>query len=213
MPLTKQQKKFAWIAAGIFAVIYVAPRVLLTVRQAIGVGRHNAAYAAHGKPSAAHPVNAAPNSTTGPQAIASSDAAFSRLMGSWLGQGLLAARGFCRLALELKRGDGLPGSYKGYSTISCGPSLPFNGKKPTAENRAASLINQMTPTSTILSGSVVNGAIEFDVDQDLGGNPDAPCPVTHFTVHPFGDNNIAVAWKAGTCAGGTMVLTRMASTY
>jgi hypothetical protein len=207
MKLTEKQKKLLWIAAGIFLVIHFAPNILFSVRQAIA-SRQYSAYAEHAKPPAAH--LAMPKA---PQPLPSPDAGVSRLMGSWLGEGLLADRGFCRLALELKRGDGLPGSYKGYSTISCGPSLPFSGKKMTAENRAQSLINQMTPTSTILSGSVVNGSIEFDVDQDLGGNPDAPCPVTHFTVTPFGDNNIAVVWKAGTCAGGTMVLKRMASTY
>ena len=212
MQLTKEQKKFAWIAAAVVAVIYVAPRVLLTVRQAVAAGRHSAAYAAHEKPSPARPANTPAKAAIVPQANPNADGAASRLIGHWLGEGLLT-RGFCRLSLELKHGDGLPSSYKGYSTISCGPSLPFNGKKPTAENRAASLINQMAPSSTILSGSLVNGSIEFDVDQDIGGNPDAPCPVTHFTVTPFGDNNIAVVWKAGTCAGGNMILKRMASAY
>jgi hypothetical protein len=69
------------------------------------------------------------------------------------------------------------------------------------------IINGVTPTSTIMSGAVVKGDLVFHVDKAIGIPADG-CPWTGVTVSPFGEQ-VAIEWQAGTCKGGQMILNRV----
>jgi len=211
MKLTDKQKKIIWIAAMALAAIYFAPRMTFAVRQAIVA---HAQHAALTPPTAATKTAAPAAAASQPPMAAAApdvppdDPRFLRLVGNWLGGGLLPDRGFCRLALELRRSKDKPGYYTGYSTLTCGPLLPSH-RKSAQQNSADNFINQMSPVSTILTGSVVDGSIRFHVDHAIGAAPDG-CQVTGFTVTPFGDDQIAAIWQSGTCPERNMILQRMA---
>lgn len=214
MTLTDKQRRYAWIAAVVL-MLYFAPAVLRWV-----TSMHRTA--AIPKPSAARPINANPSSpragssgsaglplsaVDGPDADPVAAAFFRGHLGTYMGAGLIPNRGVCRLALELKLDPEKPGYYTGYSTMSCGPSGPFVKRQPGMSQGAAEVLNEMTPTSAILSGHVVQRSIPFEVQQAIGKSPDG-CGITSYKATPFGTNAIAVEWTEGSCYSGQMILPR-----
>jgi hypothetical protein len=217
MQLTSQHKKFIWTGAVVLALIHFGPPFINGFRHMVSGPARQAP--ASGKPSAAHPAQ---QPAQKPQVTiagispdnASEAAQFSRLVGStWIGDGMITGRGSCRLALHLKMSTDKPGYYAGYSTVTCRPNLVLLGKAITRANMAADTMNQITPTSVIMTGSVVNGEIKFIIDRNIGVPPDG-CEISAFTVSPFG-NQIAAEWETDhpapgiTCKGGQLVLNRV----
>jgi hypothetical protein len=91
----------------------------------------------------------------------------------------------------------------------CNPTLVLLSQRMPEQQMDIEITKSMTPTSSIMSGSVANGEIVFHVDQAIG-TPRDGCVVTEFAVAPFADQ-VAAIWKAGNCAGGQMVLNRVSN--
>jgi len=204
MTLTSKQKKSLWIVAGVLVTLHFAPNLLLTARRAMASRQQTAAVQ---KPSPRRPQAAELNQAGPPPfPVDPENAQFRRLVGDWIGGGILLNRGACHMGFQLKPLPGKPG-YRGYSTLSCNPSLALLGKSASRENMAKDAINAMTPTSTIMTGEAKDGEIDFHIDKTIGTPPDG-CVITGFNVMPFGEQ-IAVEWQAGTCPGGHMILKRV----
>ncbi|HUN56497.1 MAG TPA: hypothetical protein VMU41_00140 [Candidatus Binataceae bacterium] len=215
MTLTDKQRKYAWIAAVVL-VLYFAPAVLRQVMMSM----HRTPSIA--KPRAARPISSTPlipktvspssaglqgAAADGPDADPVAAAFFRGHLGTYMGAGMIPNRGICRLVLELKLDPEKPGFYTGYSTMSCGPSGPFVKRQPGMNQGAAEILNEMTPTSAILSGHVVQRSIPFEVQQAIGKSPDG-CGITSYKATPFGTSAIAVEWTEGSCYSGQMILAR-----
>ena len=54
--------------------------------------------------------------------------------------------------------------------------------------------------SSILTGTVTNGVLQFHVDKTLGDR----CPPTSFTMTPF-STQLAAKWQDVSCGGGQML--------
>jgi len=205
MQVTDKQRKLIWAGAALIGICYFAPSVITKIHQASAPEEPVVA-----KPS---PVRVAlpPAPRPNPEALkaAATAAEFNRLAGDWSGAALLPSRGLCKLGMQIRTIPDKPATYKGYSTTSCNISLALMGKRASKENMARDTINAMTPTSTIMTGEIVNGQIAFRIDSNIGVPPDG-CAVTAFTVSPFADQ-IAAQWQAGTCQGGQMVLNRVSN--
>ena len=214
MRLTEKQRKYAWIAVLVLA-LHFGPAVLRQV-----MWMHRTVPIA--KPSAARPISANPSIprtaspgsaglpvsvVDGPDADPVAAAFFRGHLGTYMGAGKIPNRGICRLVLELKLDPEKPDFYTGYSTMSCGPSGPFVKRQPGMNQGAAEILNEMTPTSAILSGHVVQRSIPFEVQQAIGKSPDG-CGITSYKATPFGTNAIAVEWTEGSCYSGQMILPR-----
>jgi hypothetical protein len=170
-------------AAGVIAVLYFAPSIFQSFRQA-----------ALQRPQAGIRLAAPPGTPA---------AAFGSLMGIWQATAALPSRGTCTLKLELRANREKEGQYSGYSTLAC---VPFGATPPRQPgvNPAEAMLSK-EPSSAILTGSVVNGSIAFHVDKNIAAGQE--CAMTSFTVTPFGTNQIASEWQDG-CQGGQMVLKR-----
>ena len=214
MRLTEKQRKYAWIAVLVLA-LHFGPAVLRQV-----MWMHRTVPIA--KPSAARPISANPSIprtaspgsaglpvsvVDGPDADPVAAAFFRGHLGTYMGAGMIPNRGICRLVLELKLDPEKPDFYTGYSTMSCGPSGPFVKRQPGMNQGAAEILNEMTPTSAILSGHVVQRSIPFEVQKAIGKSPDG-CGITSYKATPFGTNAIAVEWTEGSCYSGQMILPR-----
>jgi hypothetical protein len=201
MPITDKQRKMIWTGAILFCLYYFVPAL-------VSAGRHafTAEQPAITKPSPAHVAVSPPMDAATQQAVASA-AQFDKLAGDWTNSVMLPNRGLCKLALQLRTVPGKPGSYNGYSTTSCMLSLALLGHSATRENMAKDSINSMTPTSTIMTGTVTGGQIVFHIDQAIGTPPEGCTPMESFRASPFADQ-VAVEWRAGACSG-QMVLNRV----
>jgi hypothetical protein len=120
----------------------------------------------------------------------------TRLTGYWEGRGYLGTR-VCILKVEIRRApqDG----FSAYTGLTCFPL----GMRPSIYGNVR--LNPPTPVSTIFSGAVADGALQFHADKTIAGGR---CPVTALTVTPFGAKQVAADWKDG-CRGGQMVLQRV----
>lgn len=208
MTLTDKQRKSLWIAAAVLAVIHFAPTIL---RQALPA-RPVAAL----KPSPLRPSPAPGRASPTPEgsvpdanaaAVTPADAQFSKLLGIWTGSSIRPNLGICRLRLELRMSQDKPGAYAAYSTMACGPAPPIVATTQAQRSLVAGMVNEMRPVSAVATGSVVNGALEFQVGRNIGAAPDG-CKPTAFTVSPFGASQIAAEWEEGSCQGGQMIMQR-----
>jgi hypothetical protein len=201
MQLTDKQRKYTWIGAAVLGIIYFGPALLTGVRHLASSGNASTAIA---KPSAARVALPSPVNTT-PIAPPVVDPLATRLVGNWQALGDLPARGFCALSLQVKRDPIQQGIYQGYSTISCMPSLATVGARPTTANRALDVANMRTPTSTIMSGPLLDGSIQFHIDR-LIGIPVNGCKITGFSLTPFADGAVAAQWQNAPCPEGNLIL-------
>jgi hypothetical protein len=69
------------------------------------------------------------------------------------------------------------------------------------------VIRNVSPVSGILSGPMVNDAIQLHLDTAIGVPPNG-CQLTDYTVRRFGQQ-IAAIWNAGTCPAGQMMLSKV----
>ena len=74
-------------------------------------------------------------------------------------------------------------------------------------NDISNVIRNVSPVSGILSGPMVNDAIQLHLDTSIGVPPNG-CQLTDYTVRQFGEQ-IAAVWNAGTCPAGQMMLSKV----
>jgi hypothetical protein len=203
MTLTDKQKKALWITAAVFAVIHFAPHILFFVRQAV-FAPHAPAYA---KPSPMRPMTQpAAQSASSPSPALALGTSASRFTGVWTGSQLLPSQDTCKERLEIRMSDDKPGFFAGSETRVCAPAL-FALPGRASQQKMPGIIRQMEPVSAELTGSMVDGAIKFHVDQVIGIPVDG-CTLTGYSISAFGSQQIAAQWQEGSCPGGQLILVR-----
>ena len=128
-------------------------------------------------------------------------AALPEFPGIWQCQSLVNMRGLCGLRFEIKPNPQKQREFSGYTTLSCAytPLIPSSHKPATAMDVA----DFLRPVSSILTGTVTNGILQFHVDKTLGDK----CPPTSFTLTPF-STQLAAEWHDAACGGSQMLLTK-----
>jgi hypothetical protein len=196
-PLTEKQKKAAWLVAITLVIIHFTPALITTVRQEIST-----VHAGQAKPSPLHPMVATP--VTAAPAISSpgSSGPFEQagFIGVWKGSELMPNMDTCALQLELRPSDKKQGEFVGYLTRIC---LQIAATRPNP----LEVVKDSTPVSGILSGPLVNDAIQLHLDTAIGVPPNG-CSLTNYTVRKF-SGQLSAEWQAGTCPAGTMMLSKV----
>jgi hypothetical protein len=138
-----------------------------------------------------------PDST--PASPAEETAALQEFPGIWQGQSLVNTRGICGLRFEIRTNPQKQRGFSGYTTLSRAYTLliPNLYKSATAMDAA----DFLRPVSSILTGTVTNGTLQFHVDKKLGDKP------TSFTLTPF-STQLAAEWHEASCSGGQNLLTK-----
>lgn len=198
---TETKRKLTLWGGGIaLAALFFGGSVRDTVERAMMM-RH----ARHAPPpsrakTAAPKRNAAPPGAA-PGTQAAPAPSYDKLVGVWEGFGP-AAPNMCTLRLELRRKDGDAAHLAGFPVLTCFPMAA-----PTAADMRApqKMLSRFSPMSAVLSGSPVNGSIEFTVDKVIGKSAEG-CAITSFTVTPFGADQISAGWKDAPCQGGQLLL-------
>jgi len=128
-------------------------------------------------------------------------AALPEFPGIWQGQSLVNTRGLCSLRFEIKPNPQKQGEFSAYPTLSRAytPLIPSLHKPATAMDVA----DFLRPVSSILTGTVTNGILQFHIDNTLGDR----CPPASFTLTPF-SKQLAVEWQDASCGRGQMLLTK-----
>ena len=108
----------------------------------------------------------------------------------------------CNVKLELRRKEGDAAHIAGFPVINCLSMTAPNPRDPRAPQK---MLARLSPLSAILTGSNVNGALQFTVDRALGKTVEG-CGITSFTVTPFGEGQISVEWQDAPCQGGQLLL-------
>jgi len=199
MPLNDKQKTYLRIGIIGVVLLYIAPRVIAMYE--LHQAMQRAAFAsAHPKPSPAVPL--APKNTAQPAGLTLPIA-----MGRYAGGGISNTRQ-CQIGLEMRpvQAD----TYAGYATMVCVEPAHFKPGIPvTKQNPILDAVRQKTPASAIMSGTLRNGELVFNVDKSIGTFGDG-CPLTGtFTVSPFGSAQILIQWQEGKCEGGQLIMNRI----
>lgn len=203
--MNANRKRMWWLAGGALLALYFAPSAVQSFREAsasrerLQLLQERAQSARAGGASGA-PVNAAPAPVPPPV----SAAAQNRLLGVWAGQQGETNMELCRLQLEIR--DKGQGEVNGYVKMLCYPTAAYYQNHPKVNVQEA-FVKAMTPMAAILSGSIKDGVIAFHVDKTIGTGLDG-CPLTSFTVTPFGTDEVAAEWQKTNCPGGQMTLQR-----
>jgi len=185
---TNDKSRNAWIFAGCaLAALYFAPSLIKSIERA-----HQPKAAPVAAPMAKPVVKTGPII---PPAVAA-------LVGKWQGSAPVSDRGNCNLKFELRDKPEMLGHYSGYSTLTC-VALESYAAHPEGTRRALGLFTAVIPTSAILAGTLKDSSIQFRVDQTFG----TICPPTSLSITPFGNDQMAAAWK-DPCGDGQMVLSR-----
>lgn len=196
-----KNRKLFWIAGAALAFLYFAPQALQSFRQAAYYREQADAAKARmqaGRGTAQAAPSAAPAASPSPTPL-------GNLIGNWQGEQAQSNRDLCQMALEM-RDDGA-GGLNGFPRISCVALMPY---LPGAHklDPASAMAKSMSLVSAVLTGTFKDGAVAFRVDKTIGATFDG-CPMTAFTVTPFGNNEVAAEWQTGTCGRGQMVLRRV----
>jgi hypothetical protein len=128
---------------------------------------------------------------------------------------VLPDRGSCTLKLELRPND-TQNSVKAYSSLACGHTVIdeiARGHKMTSAEMTKNFMKAANPTSAILSGSIANGTIQLQAEQNFGVNAVSDgCDMASMTLTPFATNQVIADFKEsqqGRCQGGQIVLTKI----
>ena len=152
------------------------------------------------------PVAPPPGGTTAP--LVDSAAALQTpgaLVGHFKGGAMISKQGFCTLSLEIRQEQ--EGKLLGYPELSCIVNPMLTGQPmDTKHYNPALMLSRANPSAAILSGSPVNGSVEFHVDKVINTN-EAGCVMSSFSATPFGSNQLSVNWM-DSCGGGNMMLTK-----
>jgi hypothetical protein len=180
--MTTKQRNF-WLAAlTLAAIVYFGPR-FFSARQA----------APAPQPEVRRPKVEAP---APPAPTAPGVEAFNGLLGIWQGTAPLPA-GMCGLKFELRKKTDDPNRFSGFPVLACVPvmaTLPGQ-MGPTAQQ---GILSRLSPLSATLTGTVVNGSIQFTVDRVIGKTVNG-CAISAFTVTPFGEDQLVAEWQEGSC--------------
>ena len=136
------------------------------------------------------------------------------LLGTWAGRGLLPKRGVCTLTVELRGQAGEQGPVVGYSTFQCMnlqmlmPGARGAGAKPVTPESVMAATGSLTPVSSVLSGIWEGGAIRFQVDKTIGGNPAEGCDPKSAVVTPFGMRQVAFEGIDAVCGHYQILLNK-----
>lgn len=205
MENTKKSKTFWTLAGAAVAVYYFAPSILRIVTTPKTPKAPPAAVVAP----AIHPSAPVPKLPPPlPPLIQSS-------LGKWQGAAVLPDRGTCALKLELRPND-TQNPVKAYSSLACGHTVIdeiAKGHKMTNAEMTKNFMRAANPTSAILSGSVTNGTIQLQAEQNFGVNAVSNgCDMVSITITPFASNQVIADFKEsqqGRCQGGQIVLTKI----
>jgi hypothetical protein len=179
MTLTTNQRKCLWLAV-IAAAIYFAPSIVTRATQ-----QQRQAAPPPMKPSPFSPAPVTPP--------------FRDMIGQFAGRATLS-RGLCMFQFEIRDNREKPGTFAGYSSLTCSPIYTFRQPRPWPYTAAMMMPK---PTAAILSGVAGDGAIRFSVDDAVSG----PCPPKAMTVKRFGSTGLAIQFD-DKCGGGKMLLSR-----
>jgi len=205
MNITKKQKQALWLIALVLAVLYYAPSVIMSVRQMAYVSQQAALRQAAPQQAAQHPPlpKAKGDEANGTAAVPESPVSPGTLSGFWQGSGTVPDKGrICSLHLELRE-DGQPqGPITGYPSLSC---VTFGGRPNV--NPLAPMMSKLDPVTAVMTGMWdKSGSLHFSIVKSLAASDS--CPITGFTLTPFGTNAVTVEYQEGTCQSGNMVLYR-----
>jgi hypothetical protein len=201
-PLTDKEKKYAWIAAGVLAVIHFAPGILMQVRHAF------APPALIQKPSPVRPAlqQAPPPAPPAPEIVAA-----TRYGGVWMGDTITSPPDLnrCSLKLEIRLSDDMPKKLKGYASKSCVPLQGLQHSGPITNGILQNMIDHSAPASVIMTGTPAETGISFTTDQSIGTEING-CSLSALSITEFGQGQVAASWQEtkqeGTCTPGKMML-------
>jgi hypothetical protein len=142
-----------------------------------------------------------PPTDSTPASPAEETAALQEFPGIWQHQGLVNTRRPCGLRFEIKPNPQKQREFSGY-TLSCAytPLIIPSLHKPAT---AMDMDDFLRPLSSIPTGTVTNGILQFHADKTMGDR----CPPTSFTLTPF-STQLAAKWQDASWGGGQMRLTK-----
>lgn len=209
---TTNNKRKWWLIGAALVVLYFAPSAVRSFREAQAYQQRMRAISAQ--------AQNAPTGMRGPVATVPQPGAVSvsqssgvvppatpsRLVGMWVNSQAQASGELCTANLEIR--DKGEAQVNGYLKLLCYPTMAYFAKRHEPVNTQTVLMKELNPMAAILSGSVKDGVVAFNVDKVVGTQEDG-CGLTAFTVTPFGSDEIAVEWqRGGACPAGEMTLTR-----
>jgi hypothetical protein len=157
------------------------------------------------KPSPIHQTVLAPPPPI-PQAPPEPPALSINPVGKWFGRNLVRDRGTCQLGLEISPKPGLVNQYLTYSSLTCVNYLATGGKMGLT-SLSKIMEQKLSPSSTVLSGDVVDATIVYHVDKAIDSIDDK-CVLSSMTVTPFGSGVVKAVWK-DSCGVGEIGLARV----
>ena len=199
-PLTPQQKKAGWIIGAVLLTVHFAPGVIAAARRSFSPPPP-------ARPLPVRPVAVAPPPPPAPDpAAVALFQATTQFAGIWTGSALDADQNRCSIRLEMRPSLDKPGAFSGYESRSCFPVSVLQGGKIRKDD-IPTIIRETSPVSATMTGSVINGAMVFQIDNIVGARP-GPCQLTGYSASPFGSGQIMAEWQEGSCPGGHMLLVK-----
>jgi hypothetical protein len=204
MKLTDQQKKWIWIAAAVLITIHFGSRYLAMIHP---VQEH----AAVAKPSPLHyaspPPAVLPQTAPTPPSPAAIDP--TQYLGVWVGSALMPddEQETCKIRLELVRNANDSQKLTGYESKSCIPTPILQGGRVRKES-IPQLIRETRPIEAVLTGSVEDGEIVFQVDKTISTSASRCGALRSFSLTPFGRAGVTAEWQEGSCPANEMNLTK-----
>lgn len=216
-------RKVLWLAGIVLGVLYFAPNIMNMLHRAAFASAATAGSPAKPSPvlpspaaGVAAPQPAVTTVATGAATPEETAAAMPKFVGVWDGGTNLVKRGTCMLHIEVQASEDKGKPFTGYSSISCAPSImqlmsQAQERKKNPAGAVDDLIKATAPVSTILGGTLKNGAVTLDVQKTIGlSQVDNGCPVTSITLTPFAAD-MAAEWKEtgqDACQGGQLIMKR-----
>jgi hypothetical protein len=195
-PLTPQQKKAGWIIAGILVLVHFAPGTINRVR--LEFRRSKA-------PVIVRPVQPLPTPVPSPAPVVvtvNPQLQYAKFLGIWMGSELTPDQYMCNIKLEVRPSDDDMSKVTGFETRSCIPSLLMARPK---KDSIPEILKAASPLSAMMTGSIIDGDLAFRVDKTVGNAPYG-CPISSYSVSPFGQGQMMAQWQEGTCKSGQMLL-------
>jgi hypothetical protein len=204
MNAVSKNRKFMWIVGAVLLVIYFYPTLFQLARHATSASpsptQSRVSIESPVASAAAPPATAATNTPAPPATKADTDEALEGLAGLWRGNATLPVQGMCTIAFDLREDKGQQGHFLGEATLRC---IPLT-RQPGARANPMIAMLSVTPTSSILTGSVDSGSIRFHVDKTIGEH----CNPTQYLLTPFGPSQLAAEWKDPACGDGQMLMSK-----
>jgi hypothetical protein len=203
--LTSQQKKGVAIAAGVLMFIHFLPSIATSVRQL---------FVTRPSPPPMQVHVPAPPPVRPVVSVSPPDPMAAELTGRFAGKQLEPNMENCQVSLEVKPQIAQTGFYSAYESRSCVPSNIFYRGPQTAlkAGQLPNLIEEASPVSSSMSGSIVGQSMNFRIDQVVGMTAHH-CGPRSYSISPFGTGQVMAQWEepAPCNKSGHMVLVRARS--